>query len=247
MSGGTGSTLTINPTGLSALTMDLTGGGPAADTTPYIVPLQTLDFHEEDRWRYVYSEAPPGEGGEMVGQYGPLVPVSFWVIIRTPTRGELIVAYNDLARALMNAKGGTIKYKPEDAPDTAQDTYYHYLSSSPPELVKREGNRWDAPAGASGMFTLVVMVEFRTQPIATSDPDNPVALTELSVTLQNWYDAGESQSNKVEITAANLKGSMPALLRLLVRPGSNQSAGRLIIFTRNEGALSIFWKPRGLR
>jgi len=240
MAGGTGSTLIINPVGLSSLTMDLTGGGPAAGTTPYLVPLQTLDLNEGDRWRYVYSDAPPGEGGEMVGQYGPLVPLSFWVILRSATRGGLITAYNDLARALMNAKGGTVQYKPEDAPGAARDTYYHYVTSPPPELVKREGNRWDAPAVSNGMFTLVVGVEFQTQPVATSDPANPVALAELSVTLQNWYDAGESQENRVEVSASNLKGSMPALLRLLVRPGSDQSMGRLIVFRRSEGAFATF-------
>jgi hypothetical protein len=238
MGSGTGSTLIINPKGLSSLTMGLTGGEPAAGTTDYIVPLQTLDFNEERRWQAVYGQ-DTGEGGEVVGESGPLVPITFEVIIKHTTRAGMIDAYDDLQEALLNPKGGTIKYKPEDVGASVLDTYYHYVKSSPPRLIDKAGNRWDAPA-RDGMYRLRVDVEFLTQPIATSDPDSPVTLSEVTGTLENWIDDSPAQANYVGISASNLKGSMPALVRIMARPGSGQYLGRLIVYRRSEGTLANF-------
>jgi len=44
----------------------------------------------------------------------------------------------------------------------------------------------------------------------------------------------------VTIDAADLKGTMPALVRILAQPGSGQYLGRLIIFKRDEGTLANF-------
>jgi hypothetical protein len=240
MGTGTGSTLVVNPEGLTALTMGLEGGEPAAGSTPYIVPLQSLNLNEALRWQFVYDTAPPGEGGERIDEYGPLVPLSFWVVIKSTTRAGMIGAYKDLEEAATNRRGGTIQYKPEDVGASVLSTYYHYVASPPPELLNRPGNRWDAGAKADGMYTIIVGVTFMTQPVATSDPDNPETLTELSDTLENWYDASESQDNTVTVSATNVKGSMPALLRLIAQPGSGQNLARLIVHKRDEGGLTNF-------
>jgi len=240
MGSGTGSTLVINPEGLSSLTMGLQGSEPYTASSPYIVPLQTLDWNEETRWQIVYGQASSGEGGEVIGGVGPLVPVAFQIIIKATTRAAMIEAYNDLQAALLNRKGGTIQYKPEDVGAGVLSTYYHYLQSKPPRLLDVSGNRWDAPQTCDGMYTLYVEVEFLTQPIATSDPDNPVTLSDLAATIQNWVDSSPSQTNRVTVQASNLKGTMPALLRFLARPGSGQNMGRLIVFLRSEGTLSNF-------
>jgi hypothetical protein len=240
MSGGTGSTLVVRPRGLTALTMGLEGAEPYAGTSPYVVPLQTVDFNEELRVQVVYDEAPPGEGGVVVDAFGPLVPVTWRVVIKSATRAGMIAAYNDLQAALLNPTGGLIEYKPEDLDAGILSTYYHYVTSPPPRLVDAAGNRWDAAPRSDGYFTLLVDVVFLTQPVATSDPDNPATLGDLAVTLRNWVDTSPAQANRVTVQAANLKGTLPALVRILAQPGSGQGLGRLIVFRRSDGTLANF-------
>ena len=242
MPGGTGSTLTINPRGGTVLTMGLAGSEPYDGTSPYIVPLQTLTLNEQERWRIVYEQAGTGggEGGRVVSSYGDLVPLSFWVVIKANTRTGLIAAYNALQAALLNPLGGTIAYKPEDVPASALTTYYHYIQSGPPRVLDQAKNRWDAGVHADGYFRLIVEVAFQTQPIATSDPDSPVTLTALATTVQNWEDTGAGQANSVLVDEADLKGTMPALLRITARPDAGHDLGELIMFIRDEGVLANF-------
>lgn len=236
MPNGSGSTLVIHPDGLSDVTLGLAGTGT------YQVPLQTVDFNEDLRRQIIYDQAPPGEGGSAVGWFGPLVPVTFVVVIKADTRASMISAYNTLQSALLNNRGGTIEFKPEDVGDSALSTFYHYVKSSPPRLRRdRSGNRWDASEKSDDKYTLYVDVEMLTQPAATSDPDSPSTLSDLNgVTLDNWVDSGESQDNSVTIQSSNLKGSLPALVRFLVQPAAGQYLGRLIIFRRSDGTIGNF-------
>lgn len=231
---GTGSTLVIKPNAahLADVTIGLSGGEPYEGTSDYICPLQTLDFNEEQRRAVVYAQAPPGEGGRAVLDYAPLVPIPMTLVIKTETVAERIAAYNAIQDVLLDPEGGTIKYKPEGIGAGVLDTYYHYLQSPPPRLLDEPGNRWDAAVKSDKYFTLQIQVQFMTQPIATSDPESPVTLTELSTTIDNWVDDSPSQNNGVSLTAANLKGTLPALLRIMVRPGAGRRLGRLLIFDR---------------
>ena len=242
MPGGTLSTLTVNPTGGSTLTMGLEGSEPYTGTSPYIVPLQTLTLNEDERWRIVYEQAGTGggEGGRAVSSYGDLVPLSFWVVIKASTRIGLIAAYNDLQAALLNPLGGTIAYLPEDVPAGTLTTYYHYVQSGPPRVLDQAKNRWDAGAHADGYFRLIVEVALQTQPIATSNPASPVTLTALATTIQNWEDTGAGQTNSVLVDEADLRGTMPALLRITARPDAGHDLGELIVYKRDEGTLTNF-------
>jgi len=242
MPGGTLSTLTVNPTGGSTLTMGLEGSEPYTGTSPYIVPLQTLTLNEAERWRIVYEQAGTGggEGGRAVSSYGDLVPLSFWVVIKASTRIGLIAAYNDLQAALLNPLGGTIAYLPEDVPAGTLTTYYHYVQSGPPRVLDQAKNRWDAGAHADGYFRLIVEVALQTQPIATSNPASPVTLTALATTIQNWEDTGAGQTNSVLVDEADLKGTMPALLRITAQPDAGHDLGELIVYKRDEGTLANF-------
>ena len=235
MPDGTGSTLSLHPRGASDITLSV------GNVSTYFVPLQTLDFNEEQRWQAIYDDARTGEGGEVVGESAPLVPLVFQCRVRGATRAAVIQAYNTLKLALINQRGGTLEYKPEDLAAGVLSTFYHYVQSAPPRLLDVAGNRWDAAARSDdGQFAVWVECELKTQPIATSDPDSPVTLTDLDVTIQNWEDAGESQTNQVLINGGNIKGSMPALLRFTARPGAGQAMGRLIVFKRDEGTLANF-------
>ena len=164
---GTGSTLVIKPRAshLSDITIGLLNGGPYKGTSDYICPLQTLDFNEELRRQIIYGQAPPGEGGRVIVDFGPLVPVMFGLIIKTTTREDMIAAYDTLQAALVDPEGGTIQYKPEDLAAGVLSTYYHYLQSAPPRLLDEKGNRWDASPKSDEYYTLQVQVEFMTQPV----------------------------------------------------------------------------------
>lgn len=233
MGDGAGGTLVIHPRGLSDITLDLDCDGSK------IVPAQSLRFNEEKRRQIIYSQAPPGEGGEVVGEYGPLVPVSFSVAIKEDTRAAMIEAYNTFQAALLNKTGGTVEYKPDGVGAGVLSTFYHYVQSGPPTLAKVSGNRWDAEAKSDGKYTLFINLEFATHPAATSDPDSPATLAEMADTLENWVDDSPAQSNKVEISASNLKGELPALLRFLVQPAATQYLGRLIVSRRDSGECTL--------
>jgi len=228
VSGGADSTFIIYPEGLDSLTV-ATDVNP--ETSPYLLLSGTLDFHEEQR--RVDNDRT---GADL------RVPVTFWLAIKHTTREGMITAYNDLDQALANKQGGRIAFKPDGLGAGVLTTYYHYVKSPPPELLKRKNNRWDASPKADGYYTIYVDVQVLTYPIATSDPDNPVTLTDLATTIDNWVDPVEEWTNRLTVQAANVKGTMQALLRIMARPNpdSSQNLGRLIIFKRDEGTLSNF-------
>jgi hypothetical protein len=233
MAAGENSTLVIHPTGLADVTMNLDCDGD------FIVPAQTVNFNEHLRRQVVYGDFARGDGGEAISDKTPLVPVTWNVSIRGTTKEDLISSYNTLERALTNRKGGTIEFKPDGVGAGVLSTFFHYVQSSPPKRVARPGNRWDDDMVSSNEYTMYVEVEFKTQPAATSDPDNPTTLTELADTLENWSDDSPAQDNTVTISASNLKGSLPALVRFMARPGSGQYLGRLIVFRRDSGECTL--------
>lgn len=234
MADGTDSTLIIHPAGLSDVTM-LLGAGASG----YIVPLQTVDFNEELRWRLVYGQAPPGEGGRPLDSYAGLVPITFQVVIKNPTRAGMINDYHTLQAALRNHFGGTVEYKPDGVGAGVMSTYFHYVSSLSPRVLDTAGNRWDAAPGADAMYTLAVEVEFQTQPIATSDPDTPTQII-TNQNIENWVDNSPAQVNYIAVSSSVLKGTLPCLVRLVATVGTGQELGRLIVYRRSEGTLANF-------
>jgi hypothetical protein len=222
---GAGSTLIIHPIGLSDVTMDVDCDGH------YIVPIQYLDLNEHLRRQVAYGSFARGEGGEAVSDKSPLVPLTWRVILKASTKADLIAYYNTLQAALF--QGGTVEYKPEGVGAGVLSTFFHYVKSGPPKRIAKFNNRWDGDALSDNQFRMYVEVEFQTQPIATSDPDNPATLLEMSATLDNWIDNSPAQGNSLTITAANIKGSIPALVRITAQPG-NKYLGRLIAFKRES-------------
>ena len=232
MTHGKGSILVLSPKGGTAITFNMSGG--AADVVEYtfVVDAGRLDFNEEARWQWAYDQN--STGGRVTGAQTGLVPVTFSVIIRATSADYRKAAYAALQAALMNRRGGTLKYRPEEAEAGTLDTYYHYVASKPPRLLDATGNRWDSAAGSKGLYTLQVDVELMTQAIATSDPDTPVTVASLGATIDNWVDASPSQTNRITVDGDDLEGSLPALVRLLVTPASSQRLGRVIVFRRSD-------------
>ena len=111
MTHGRSTTLVVNPEGLTALTMAVTGAAPYAGSTPYLVPLNSIRIHENERRQIVYAANVRGEGGRPVRHTAPLVPFEFDVVIIAGTEAGKIDAYNDLQAALLNDRGGTVNLR----------------------------------------------------------------------------------------------------------------------------------------
>lgn len=225
---GINSTLELVPRHGASITFNVSGN--LSDVTGYsIIPdLASLDLHEGERWQYVYS-ANAREGGYLAQSNAPVVNVTLDCVLKATSRATLKAGYDALHQAL--AAGGYLKFKPEGASVSAPTTYYHYLPSSPPHLLDTTGNRWDAAAKTDGFYTLYLGLVLQTQPIATSDPATPETVTALSVTLDNWSD--DVLDHSVTIPKTQLKGALPALVRLLLTPASGQALGRVILWTRS--------------
>lgn len=221
MGNGTQTILEIIPHDLDPLVIDMS----VSDTsTPYIGVAGSLLLHEEKRLQMQYQQGPPGMGGGVTSSFAPLVPIDLLIIIKADSRQDMFSAYNALQKAC--ERGGMIRLRPEYVDAGAEDTYYHYVPSSPPKVRSGKGNRWDAAPKSDKKHTLYVEVRLMTQPLATSDPDNLTALVS-SVTLDN--DSG----NYVDILAGDLRGTGAALLKIGVAPASSQDLGRVILFRRS--------------
>ncbi len=238
MAGGTNSTFVLHPRGQSDLTLTLNRDSPeGAESYLILVDLGSLRFAEELRVQWTYEHNAIGAGAyssEVV-----VVPLVFQAIISATSVANRAAGYRALADAVTNRRGGTVEYAPDDIGPGARTTYYHYLPSAPPRLLEEPRNRWDADQKSRRVYSIVVSVELQTLPLATSDPDTPVELTELTAaTLDNWQGGG--LSNQVEISTENLAGSEPALVQLTVTPASGQSLGRVIIAhrTSDDGTLA---------
>lgn len=229
MSHGTASTLILNPAGKTAITFNLTAATAAITTYSYIVDLGRVDLGEEDRWQWAYEQNRLG--GRVVGSEGELVPVRVYVIIKAATSDYRKEAYRVLQEAVMNRRGGTLQYRPENAGAGVLDTYYHYVASAPPRIVDEPSNRWDA-ASVGGLYTLQVELELQTQPLATSDTANPATVIAAQV-IDNWEN-GSTLSNRITVAKTALQGSFPALVRLIMEPWSNQDLGRVVLFRRGS-------------
>ena len=174
MTHGTGSTLVLHPVGRSDLTFNLSGALTGVTTYTYIADLGRLDLNEEARWKWAYEQSPAG--GRVVGNTAELVPVRLALIIKAASSDYRKEAYRVLQHAVMNRRGGTLEYLPEGAGSGTLSTFYHYVASGPPRVLDDARNRWDADP-IDGWYTLQVELDLQTQPLATSDPDNPVTIS----------------------------------------------------------------------
>lgn len=229
---GVNSTLILRPTGLTAITFDMSASTGA--TSGYVVDAGSLRLNEEERLDIVYAEGAKMDGGRVASSRGPLVELSFAVILSDTSRAAMIQRAHTLIKAVNNDDGGTLQYKPDGVGAGVRSTYYHYLKSKPPALRAAPGNRWDGPVPDDGVYRVVMEVELMTLPFATSDPDNPVQV--LTVTTLNNIDDGTN--DYVTITAATVEGSMPALVRFIAHPltaGAAAAVGRFWLAQRIEG------------
>jgi hypothetical protein len=234
MSAGTGSTLILRPTGLTAITFDLDANNMAADS--YVVDLNTLRFGEEDRELMEYAQRTGAEGGDRVGVQNPLVPLTFAAVVVADSRADMVEMAQDLRVALMT--GGYLEFKPEDLPGGVTSSFYAYLPSGPGGLVQRRKNRWDAAAvdeGGTLVYRVVYTVSLMTYPLLLSDPDSPITAVSAT-TIENRDDT--TGDDFVTLPAATVIGDSRALVQLTMRnmePGEFDDIIGVYIFPRIYG------------
>jgi hypothetical protein len=232
MTAGKETVLKLHPEGLSTITFEMTGGEGGGSQSGCIVLVGSLDLGLGKRKEIAYSQGSKMDGGGVANSRGPLVDVTFDVIVSDTSRAAMIQRAETLIEAVTNPDGGTVEWKPDGLGAGVPSTYIHYLESPPPELKKRKGNRWDAPA-RGGVYRLVLTVRLTTQPFVTTDPDSPTAVLP-ETTLDNTDDA--TRDNYVTVPEANLKGSEPALIRLKAQPVTGGiEVSRLLVALRTQG------------
>ena len=231
---GVNTTLVLHPTAteLSDITFDMAVESGA--TSGYVVPAQTIELREGERWSVTYSEGAMMDGGRVANAQGPLVEITFDVRVADTTRAGMIAKANALEQVVTHADGGTLEFKPDGLGVGVYSTFFHYLQSRPPELKAVRGNRWDAPSNRDGVYRVVLTVRLMTMPLATSDPGSPVQLLS-SVTLDNTDDG--TRDNYTTISGGNIPGNWPALIRIRANPrnGSSEALSRLIVGQRTRG------------
>lgn len=226
MSAGENTVLVLEPEGLSNITFDMTVTTGAA--SGYVVDCASLRLAEGDRLEVEYSEGSKIDGGRVANARGPLVAVTFDVIVSDDNRATMIGYADALIAAATNPSGGNLRFRPDGV--SSRSTYYPYLQSLAPSLAQLPGNRWDAPP-SDGIYRTILSVSLMTRPFPTSDPSSPSQV--LSATTIRNTDDG-TRDNYVTIPSASIIGSRDALARLVAHPLTSE-IGRLIIARRTSG------------
>lgn len=234
---GINTTLVLYPTATELADITFDQSGVTSATSGYIMDAGALRLNEEDRLAIAYAEGSRRDGGEVASAHGPLVDLSFTAIVSDTTRAGMIDKANDLMAAVTDPDGGLLKFKPDGVGAGVLDTYYHYLQSPPPALAQIKGNRWDAPPNDNGVYRVVLEVVLKTLPFATSNPSSPVSV--LGATTV--YNIGNGSADFATIDADDVKGTLPALVRLQATPGVSgaSSIGRLWIAKRSKTLTSF--------
>lgn len=214
----------------------------------YDMLLSSLQLNEEQRMQFEYAQYENREGGEWKETRSPLVPISFTgrIIGLGATLdvrlANLLQKSAELMRAVTNSNG-YLKYKPDGLAVGIMDTYYRYVQSTIPRPASGEAEYWGrtrATVGSTvyinGVPTRQFEITLMTHPFGMSDPDTPV-LVKSATTLN---DIDDGTNDYLTVTNAVVKGSIPALTRVLVHPNTASVAiDRLWIAKRIDGLASF--------
>lgn len=245
-------TFVLQPDDYTAITFGviLPQGGleDSAAISNYDMVLAQLQLNEEQRMQFEYAQYENREGGEWKETRSPLVPIIFTGRVvglggDLATRmADLLQRSAELMRAVTNSNG-YLKYKPDGLAAGVMDTYYRYVQSTIPKPAMGETEYWGRCRATFGPTTYIDGVPTRqfevtlmTHPFGLSDPDTPV-LVQAATTLN---DIDDGTNDHLTVTNAVVKGSIPALTRVLVHPTTaNVAIDRLWIAKRIDGLASF--------
>lgn len=238
-------TLVLQPDDYANITFDvLRSDGPESGSIDnYEILLSSLNFHDEERLAFAYAQYQQREGGEVRDVSYLLTPIDFGGRVvglggSLETRiADLLSKSAALMRAITNSDG-YFRYKPDGLAAGIMDTYYRYVRSVPPALIPGRNEWWgrtraslDPVSYIDGIPTRQFTITLMTQPIAMSDPTNPIEVL-AATTLNN---IGDGTNDYLTIAAATVKGSMPALCRFIAHPIGTTQLANLWLAKRTAG------------
>lgn len=235
----------LHPEGQATIDL-IAAGDPISED--YIIDLGSLDLRESERLEVAYSEGASTDGGEAIAFHGPLVTISFDLIVQgsgvdeDAARQQMLERVQTIEAAVCNVEGGTFEYKPTGLGAGVRSTYYAYEQGQPPRVRAKTENNWDASpveTAPSYVCTIELEVELQTQPFATSDPDTPVSVLAQTTV----YNQDDSVVGYVTIQDSNLPGTIPALVQLRIRnlvSGTWAAIEKLWYARRTKGTLGNF-------
>jgi len=195
---------TIKPSGQSDITCTL----GESKTVNYFVVQESIVMNEAQRYKVAYASGDMG--GQVSGSQSGLVQTQFEVWIFGSTMENRLSSLRTLVNAIINEDGGYIQYRPRGLGDSILSTYYHYLSSAPPQVDSHMRLSDASPsvvqAGRSpGSPAIRCRCQVMTKAWATSDPSSPVSIVSQT-TVDNIDDADDD--NHITIDSSLIKGDV---------------------------------------
>lgn len=192
----------IHPRGLSAVTCSMMEDA----SNNYQVLPSSIEMNYHQRLNLVYAETK--DRGHVTGIKTGLVPVQFAVMVKGATQAATIANLRTLVQAVTHADGGYIEYRPIGLATNVMTTWYRYVQSKAPHVVRTEGliDKVMAAYNQAGPVD-AVMVEFEVQTYAwgTSNPYNLI-LIKSTTTVRNHYDS--SNNNALIVLNSAIKGDV---------------------------------------
>lgn len=201
--------------GLSNLTCD-----QGEDVTnAYQVLPSSIDMNEQARLEIVYAEGKIG--GTVRGTKAGLVPIKHQILVKGTSPENVESNARVLKRVLADINGGYLQYRPLGW-NSAMSTYYHYLPSKPPKVIRRgllsdtRIKRYCQVHDETYTDGIIYEIELMTEAWATSDPTSLV--TVVAVTgIYNHDDAGHN--NYVNVPSSSIKGDAVFPVVKMIRTG----------------------------
>ncbi len=172
----------------------------------YQVLPTSIDPSYDERMKVIYSET--AAGGSPAGVKTGLVKFKFRMFITGVDQAAVISNIATVTRLLTNLKGGYIEYRPVGLGDSVMETWYRFVRSGVPKMVRKEGlidtimerynyNKEDQIDGT------LIDCEVETFAWGTSDPYTPIAI-KATEDVDNTYD--DTHDNTFTVASSLVKG-----------------------------------------
>ena len=192
------------------------------DAVSYQVLPKSVDPNYDKRLEAIYAET--GTGGSPAGLKTGLVEFKFTMFITGANQATVISNVAAVTRVLTHLDGGFIEYRPIGLGDSVLTTWYRFVQSGVPKMVKTEGlidavmERYHLGGLASDDQADGVLLECGVETFAwgTSDPYNPRTIMGEN-DVDNCYDG--THDNTFTVPATSVKGD--AILPIIRINGAN--------------------------
>jgi hypothetical protein len=171
-----------------------------ASNTLQVIPT-SIEMNYHQRVNMIYAESQMG--GRVSGINTGLVPIKFTVMVKGGSQSDAISELRLLTQAIVHKDGGYLEYRPIGLATNVMTTWYKYVQSKIPRVVRSEGlidkvMETYEQAGSS-VDAVIVEVELQTFAWGTSDPYD---LRDIATGTVNTHYDGASNDNTLYIAGA---------------------------------------------